>query len=96
MDEIRAGVHTLGKGGSQRLRNTGIWEALVERDAREEDRRIELFATTFYNQKGLDIALQKAMTAEAYICSTNAMTEKGTLLNCRWHRKSRRIYGLWS
>lgn len=83
MDEILAGVHTLGKGGSQSLRDTGIWEALVERDAREDDSRIELFATTLYNQKGQDpdIALQKAMTAEAYICSTNAMTEKGTLLN---------------
>lgn len=83
MDEILKGVKSIGKGGSQTLRDTGIWDALLERDAREDDTRIELYSTTLYNKKGLDpdIALQKGMMAEAYICSTNAMTERGTLIN---------------
>lgn len=83
LNEILPGVHSIGKGGSQSLRDTGIWDALVEMDAREDDSRIELFSTTLYQKKGLDpdLALQRAMTADAYICSTNAMTEKGTLIN---------------
>ena len=80
MNEILKGVKSVGKGGSQSLRDTGIWEAMVEADARGD---FELVSTTLYNQKGLDpdIALYKGMTADAYICSTNAMTESGTLIN---------------
>ena len=83
MGEILKDVRSIGKGGSTTLRECGIWDALLEQDARTDDERIELFSTTLYNAQGKDpdIALQKGMTADAYICSTNAMTERGTLIN---------------
>ncbi|MGI6664605.1 MAG: lactate utilization protein [Christensenellaceae bacterium] len=83
MDEILKDVKTIGKGGSNSLKESGIWDALVERDARTDDSRIEMFSTTLYIQKGLDpdVALEKGMTADAYICSSNVMTEKGTFIN---------------
>ena len=83
MEELLKDVRSIGKGGSATLRECGIWDALLEQDARTDDARIELFFTTLYNAQGKDpdIALQKGMTADAYICSTNAMTEQGTFIN---------------
>ena len=83
MEQLLKGVSSIGKGGSATLRECGIWDALLEQDARTDDERMELFSTTLYNAQGKDpdIALKKGMTAEAYICSTNAMTERGTLIN---------------
>lgn len=83
MKELLKGVKTLGKGGSNTLKETGIWDELVRRDALEGDDRIELFATTLYKMKGLDpdIALKKGKTADAYICSANAVSEDGTIYN---------------
>ena len=83
MEELLEGVRSIGKGGSASLRECGIWDALLEQDARTDDERIELFSTTLYNSQGKDpqIALEKGMTADAYICSTNAMTEGGTFIN---------------
>lgn len=83
MNQILKGVKTIGKGGSTTLKETGIWQALVEADAREDESRIEMFSTTLYKMKGLDPdeALYKGMTAEAYICSANAITEQGTIIN---------------
>lgn len=83
MYELLKGVRTLGKGGSNTLKETGIWDELVRKDALEGDDRIELFATTLYKMKGLDpdIALKKGKTADAYICSANAISEDGTIFN---------------
>lgn len=83
MEQLLEGVHSIGKGGSASLRECGIWDALLEQDARTDEERIELFSTTLYNSQGKDpqIALDKGMTADAYICSTNAMTEGGTFIN---------------
>lgn len=65
MEELLAGVRSIGKGGSASLRECGIWDALLEQDARTDDERIELFSTTLYNSQGKDpqIALEKGMTA---------------------------------
>lgn len=77
------GVRSIGKGGSQTLRESGIWDDLLYLASLEGDDRVELFSTTSYKAKGLDpdIALRKAMTADAYICSVNSMSEDGIIYN---------------
>ncbi|MBR3295781.1 MAG: lactate utilization protein [Clostridia bacterium] len=81
--DLLKGVKSIGKGGSQTLRQSGIWDDLLYYDSLEGDDRIELFSTTSYKAKGLDpdIALRKGMTADAYICSVNSMSEDGTIYN---------------
>lgn len=83
LDQLLDGVKTLGKGGSTTLRESGIWDALVERDARTDEKHITLYATTLYKAQGKDPAeaLRQGMTADAYICSVNAMAEDGTIIN---------------
>ncbi len=47
MGEILKDVRSIGKGGSTTLRECGIWDALLEQDARTDDERIELFPPHF-------------------------------------------------
>ena len=77
MNELLKGVKTLGKGGSVTLQETGIWDALLNQD------EITLYSTTLAAMRGesKEEALQKAMFADCYICSANAITLQGDIVN---------------
>ncbi|MBQ9941940.1 MAG: LUD domain-containing protein, partial [Christensenellaceae bacterium] len=77
MGTLLKGVKTLGKGGSVTLQQCGIWDALLEQD------EITVYATTLAGMRGESKkqAMIDAMTADAYICSTNALTTAGDIIN---------------
>ncbi len=90
MNKLLKGVKTLGKGGSATLRETGIWDALLASD-------ITLYSTTLAAARGesKEKALKDAMFADAYICSANAVTLQGDIINIdgRGNRVGAMIYG---
>ena len=91
MNELLKGVKTLGKGGSVTLQETGIWDALLNQD------EITLYSTTLAAMRGesKEEALQKAMFADCSICSANALTLQGDIVNIDGvgHRVGALIYG---
>ena len=80
---------TVGIGGSVTVKNLEIPEKLLERGNK-------IFYHWLENTKeGMTEARRNAMKADVYIASTNALTEKGQLVNCdgTGNRVAAMIYG---
>lgn len=74
--DLLADVRVLGKGGSMTLVESGIMDELEKMD-------IEILSSEKAKEKGLDRLdyYRRAMNADAYICSANAVTEAGDIIN---------------
>ena len=74
--EILSDCATIGKGGSATLKETGIWDWLITSGK-------EIYALSLAGKLGKTEKeiMKLGMTADAYICSANAVTEKGDIIN---------------
>ena len=74
--ELLEDCETVGKGGSKTLQETGIWDYLLSCGK-------TVYSTTLAKSRGEDPkkAMKDAMFADAYICSANAITEAGDIVN---------------
>lgn len=77
---------TVGHGGSVTLDECGVFDWLRQRDICFYDRD---------RSDDIDECMRKSMTADVFVCSTNAVTEQGELYNVdgRGNRVSAMIYG---
>ena len=73
---LLADCQSIGKGGSKTLQETGIWDYLLTCGK-------TIYSTTLAKSRGEDPkqAMKDAMMADAYICSANAITEDGDIVN---------------
>ncbi|MDL2237643.1 lactate utilization protein [Christensenellaceae bacterium OttesenSCG-928-K19] len=75
--ELIAGAGTVGIGGSQTLKDTGIFDAIAQSGK-------TLYASALERQKeNPDMAdmMQKATFADCYVTSSNAITKEGDFIN---------------
>lgn len=88
--EILRDAKTIGKGGSVTIREIGLLEALT-------DQGKTIYSADTAASMGLSWSEQakKAMTADAYLTSANAVTQQGDIINIdgRGNRVGAIIYG---
>lgn len=85
-DYLAASIHdtTVGMGGSKTLDQLGIYDRLTENN------------TVFWHWREPGIpTLDKALTAQTYLSSANAITEQGEIINIdgRGNRLAAMVYG---
>ena len=88
--ELVKGAESIGMGGSVTVFKTGIQDAAVEAGYR-------VYSAAYAAKMGEDpaMAMKQGVFADVYMCSSNAITEDGTLINIdgTGNRAAGMIYG---